>query len=335
MKTILVTGGAGYLGSVLVPKLLSLGHRVRVLDVCLFGGEELFPRTALATGALELIRGDMGRRENLERGLRGADAVIHLAGISNDPSSDLDPALTRRVNVDASQFLITMAREAGVKRFINASSSSVYGIKQEPNVTEDLSLEPLTVYSESKVLIEKYLNEHKGGMLGVSVRSATICGVSPRMRLDLTINILTYHAVTRGKITVFGGSQKRPNIHIEDVSDFYCRLLDAPEKTIDGREYNICTENFTVLQLAQMVKETVAPAAAIEIQSTDDLRSYHVSAERARRELGFVPKRSLADAVREVAAAIRAGTLPQVADERFFNIQVMKRALAQPAGIFA
>ncbi len=331
MKTILVTGGAGYLGSVLVPKLLGLGHEVRVLDLCLFGGEELFapnPR-------LQLIRGDMGRRELVDGGLAGADTVIHLAGISNDPSSDLDPALTRRVNIDASKLVIDRARALGVKRFINASSSSVYGIKSEPNVTEDLPLEPLTVYSESKVAIEKYLNENRGEMVGVHVRSATICGVSPRMRLDLTINILTHHAVTKGKITVFGGSQKRPNIHIDDVSDFYCRLLEADSKVIDGREYNVCTENHTVLELAKMVKETVAPEAVIEVQSTDDLRSYHVSAERARRELGFQPKHPLSDAVRDVANAIREGKLPREADARFFNIQVMKKALASPAGLFA
>jgi nucleoside-diphosphate-sugar epimerase len=335
MKTILVTGGAGYLGSVLVPKLIDDGHRVRVLDLCLYGAAELFPARALSEGSLELIRGDMGRRDLLEKGLSGADSVIHLAGISNDPSSDLDPALTRRVNVDASKLLIDLARQAGVKRFLNASSSSVYGIKSEPNVTEDLPLEPLTVYSESKVLIEQYLKEQKGGMLGVSVRSATICGLSPRMRLDLTINILTHHAVTRGKITVFGGSQKRPNIHIEDVADFYRLLLDAPAPTIDGREFNVCTENYTVMELAQLVRSTVAPDALIEVQHTDDLRSYHVSAERARRELGFTPKRPLSEAIREVAAAIDRGFLPRAAGERYFNIQVMKRALAQPAGLFA
>ncbi len=335
MQTILVTGGAGYLGSVLVPKLLRLGHNVRVLDLCLFGGKELFPAAAFESGALELIHGDMGREELLERGLEGADAVIHLAGISNDPSSDLDPALTRRVNVDASRLVIDMAREAGVTRFINASSSSVYGIKNEPDVTEDLALNPLTVYSESKVLIERYLKERKRAMLGVSVRSATICGMSPRMRLDLTINILTHHAVTRGKITVFGGGQKRPNIHIEDVSDFYCLLLKAPQATIDGREYNLCTENHTVLELAEMVQQTVAPEATIEIQNSDDLRSYHVSAKRAYQELGFVPKRPLTDAVREVAAAIRSGILPRTADERFFNLQVMKRTLAETAQMFA
>jgi len=190
MKKILVTGGAGYVGSALVPKLLHDGQAVRVLDLCLYGDERLFPVQYLKSGQLEVTRGDLRDDRLVETALHDVDCVIHLAGISNDPSSDLDPALTREVNIDATKRLIDAARDKGVTRFINASSSSVYGIKEEANVTEDLPLEPLTVYSESKVAIEEYLRGHRGRMAAISIRSATVCGFSPRLRLDLTVNIL-------------------------------------------------------------------------------------------------------------------------------------------------
>lgn len=322
MKNILVTGGAGYVGGVLVPKLVAAGHRVRVLDLFLYADESIFP------GAVESVRADLRDTERVRESLRGIDTVIHLAGISNDPSSDLNPDLTRQVNVEATRALIDMARDGGVERFINASSSSVYGIKEEPDVTEELSLEPLTVYSESKVLVEDYLRHHRGRMTAVSIRSATVCGFSPRMRLDLTVNILTHHAVKKGKITVFGGVQKRPNIHIEDISDLYRHLVTLPAERIDGREYNACGENHTVMQLAQLVKETVAPEVPIEVVPTNDLRSYHVSAARIKRELGFVPKRGIEDAVRDVAKAFEDRRIADPEADIHYNVRTMKRVLS-------
>lgn len=331
MKKILVTGGAGYLGAILVPKLLKRGYRVRVLDLFLYGDEKLFPTEFVQTKQLELVKLDLRQTAQVKETLTDIDAIIHLAGISNDPSSDLDPQLTRDVNIDAVKSLIDQARQRGIPRFINASSSSVYGIKEEPDVTENLSLNPLTVYSESKVAIEEYLAKHRGGMTAVSVRSATICGFSPRLRLDLTVNILTHHAVVKNKITVFGGSQKRPNIHIEDISDFYLKMVDAPAELIDGEAFNVCGANHTVNDLAQLVQKTVGPNIPIETLPTNDLRSYHVSAKKAEEVLGYKAARGIEVAITELAQAFRAGKVPNPEDDRYYNVKTMKRVLATKA----
>jgi len=322
MHKILVTGGAGYVGAVLLPKLARAGHEARVLDLFLYAEPEIFSEE------IKVFRGDLRDRELVRKALRGCDTVIHLAGISNDPSSDLDPQLTRDVNIQASEWLIDDAREMGVKRFINASSSSVYGIKEDPEVTEELPLEPLTVYSESKVAIENYLEANKGGMVSVSVRSATVCGYSPRMRLDLTVNILTHHALKKGKISVFGGTQKRPNIHIEDITDFYLKLVDAPAESIDGEKFNVCGANHTVAQIAELVRSTVAPECPVEVVATNDLRSYHIASEKVRRVLGFTPKRTIDQAVRDIAAAFAKNAIPSPDDDRYYNVKVMKQELA-------
>jgi len=323
MHKILVTGGAGYVGAVLVPKLVKAGHEVRVLDIFLYAEPTLF------TDEVKVFAGDMRDRELVKQSLEGCDTVIHLAGISNDPCSDLDPQLTRDVNIGASEFLIDEAKRVGVKRFINASSSSVYGIKEDPEVTEELALEPLTIYSESKVAIEDYLEAHKGPMTSVSVRSATVCGFSPRMRLDLTVNILTHHALKKGKISVFGGSQKRPNIHIDDITDFYVRLVDAPAKIIDGQKFNVCGANYTVSQIAELVREAVAPNCPVEMVPTNDLRSYHINADKVRKLLDFVPRKTIGDAIKDVARAFHENEIKNPDEDQYYNVKVMKRNLTR------
>jgi nucleoside-diphosphate-sugar epimerase len=324
MKNILVTGGAGYVGAVLVPKLLKKGYRVTVLDLFLYANETLFNQS----DNLKLVVGDLRDEALVKRTLKGIDCVIHLAGISNDPSSDLDPELTREVNINATERLIEFCKEAKIQRFINASSSSVYGIKDEPEVTEDLPLEPLTVYSESKVAIENYLREHRGNMTAVSIRSATVCGFSPRMRLDLTVNILTHHAVLKNKITVFGGIQKRPNIHIQDITDLYAFMITAPAEKIDGKEFNVCGSNATVMELAELVQETVAPHSLIEVVPTNDLRSYHISSDKIKKELGFSATHSVGEAIQEVAKAFKEKVISQPELDCYYNVKTMKRVLA-------
>lgn len=321
---VLVTGGAGYVGSALVPKLLEAGHGVCVLDLYLYGDDVL--SGVCGHPKLREVKGDLRDPDVVADALSGCDAVIHLACISNDPSYDLDPDLGKSINYDAFRPLVRASKAAGVERFIYASSSSVYGIKDEPEVTEDLSLEPLTDYSKFKALCETELEEERApGFVTCSIRPSTVCGYAPRQRLDVIVNILTNHAVNRGRIRVFGGSQKRPNIHIDDMVDLYLFLLDQPDEKIDGKIFNAGYENHTVMELAEMVKAAVGGDLRIDVEPTDDLRSYHVSSEKMRRELGFEPSHTIEDAVRDLVEAFKDGRLPNSMDDpRYFNINLMK-----------
>jgi len=323
--SVLVTGGAGYVGSVLVPKLLEKGHRVKVVDLYLYGANVL--EAVADNPRLVQVKGDIRDRALLERELPGTDAVIHLACISNDPSFELDPALGKSINYDAFLPLVRVAKESGVKRFIYASTSSVYGVKEEENVTEDLPLEPLTDYSKYKAMCEDVLlKEQFPGFTAVIIRPATVCGYSPRMRLDLSVNILTNHAVNKGVITVNGGEQKRPNIHIGDMSDLYVKLLEYPDRMLAGRVFNAGYENHTILDLAHMVRRVVGgDAVRIVRHPTNDPRSYHISSEKIKRELGFVPARTVEDAICDMRDAFREGKIPNPMDDiRYYNIRTMQ-----------
>jgi nucleoside-diphosphate-sugar epimerase len=323
-QQVLVTGGAGYVGAVLVPKLLRNGYRVKVLDLYMFGDDVL--GEVKGHPALEEIKGDLRDRDLLARVIPGCDAVIHLACISNDPSFELNPELGKSINYDAFFPLVEISKASGVRRFVYASSSSVYGIKKVQNVTEDLPVEPLTDYSRYKAMCEKVLLDNRApGFVTLILRPATVCGYSPRLRLDLTVNILTTHAVTRRKITVFGGEQMRPNIHIEDMADAYIRSLEWPDELVDGKTYNVGFENHRLLDIAGMVREVVGPDVEIVTTPTDDLRSYHVSSEKIGRDLGFTAKRTIQDAVGDLAAAFHTGKIPNpMTDIRYYNIKTMQ-----------
>jgi nucleoside-diphosphate-sugar epimerase len=324
---VLVTGGAGYLGSLLCPKLLAAGHEVTVLDGLFFGREPIAP--LLADPHFRLVEGDIRDRALVERtlGEGGFDRVIHLAAISNDPSSDLDEEITRGVNLTATRHVMETARSAGVSRLLFASSASVYGIKNEPDVHEGLPLEPITIYARCKAEGEAALDGLlRPGFEGVAIRAATVCGWSPRLRLDLTVNILTFQAVCQRKIRVFGGSQLRPNVHIEDLTDLYVLMLDAPG--VNGARYNVCRSNTSVRELAEMVRAEVDPQTPIETVPTNDLRSYHLSGARLARDLGFVPSRPLEQAVDGLVEAFRAGRVPEPESTRYRNVAHMQRDLA-------
>jgi len=325
MKNILVTGGAGYVGAVLIPKLLARDYKVTVIDLYMYGEHVL--DSVKDNPNLRQVKGDIRDTKLLTKEMKGIDAVIHLACISNDPSYELNPDLGKSINYDAFLPLVTIAKKAKVKRFIFASSSSVYGVKKESNVTEDLALEPLTDYSKYKALCEKYLLEQQSNDFTVLIlRPATVCGYSPRLRLDLTVNILTNHAINAGKITVFGGDQKRPNIHIDDVTDLYVQSLEYPKEKIAGKIFNAGYQNYTVNEIAETVKKVIGNGSIqITRKPTDDNRSYHISSEKISRELGFSPRCTIEQAVGDLKKAFEKGLIPNPMDDiRYYNIKTMQ-----------
>jgi len=322
MKKIFITGGAGYVGSVLVPKLLSKGYEVTVLDLMIYG-EDVLP----SHPKLKAVKGDIRNIQLLKELLPSHDAVIHLACISNDPSFELNPQLGKSINLDAFEPLVDISKKSGVKRFIYASSSSVYGIKEEPNVNENMKLEPLTDYSKFKAMCEEILEKYcSDNFTTCTIRPATVCGYGKRLRLDLTVNILTNLAINKGEITVFGGNQKRPNIHIEDMTDLYCLLLTLPSEKISGKTWNAGYDNFTVSEIANMVKNVVGENIKITTSPTDDNRSYHISSEKIKNDIGFVAKRNIEDAVKDLKSAFNEGLVPNsLTDDKYFNVKRMQK----------
>ena len=323
-RSVLVTGGAGYVGSALVPKLLAAGHEVTVLDLYLYG-EHVFAGCADNPG-LRQVKGDLRDAAAVADALAGCDTVIHLACISNDPSFELDPELGRSINYDCFLPLVRASKAAGVGRFVYASSSSVYGVKEEDAVTEDLAREPLTDYSRYKAMCEDVLErEREPGFVTLTLRPATVCGYAPRLRLDLTVNILTNHAINNGRIRVFGGTQMRPNIHVDDMTDLYVRCLDYPDALIDGKVFNAGYDNYPVGEIAEIVRGVIGNGVDIVTEASDDLRSYRVSSAKIARELGFTASRTIGDAVAGLAAAFASGRVSDpMTNPAYYNIKTMQ-----------
>lgn len=320
MRRILITGGGGYVGTRLVPTLLLSGYEVSVYDTFWFGN--YLPSHA----NLYLHSADIRNINAFERAVAGQDAVIHLACISNDASFELDEALSTSINYEAFEPLVLASKAAGVKRFLYASSSSVYGVSEAPDVAEDHPLVPLTLYNKFKGLCEPILRQHSDkNFTGVIFRPATVCGYSRRQRLDLSVNILTNHAVNMKRISVFGGSQMRPNLHIAE----YCRvvqaLLEASTDLVAGETFNVGDENLTILELAKLVASIVP--ADIEVQpSSDDARSYHINSDKIAKVLGFRPVKTVKDAITELVAAFNDNRLPNsLSDDRYLNVKRLRR----------
>ena len=320
-KKIFITGGAGYVGAMLVPRLLELGNSVTVLDLMWYGEDVIDAHPNLV-----MVKGDIRDQELLSKTIPGHDSVIHLACISNDPSFEMDPKLGESINLDAFQPLVEISRASGVNRFIYASSSSVYGVKSEPNVSEHMSLEPLTDYSRFKAECEKILaNYQSPEFTTVTIRPATVCGYSRRQRLDVVVNILSNLAFHKRKITVFGGKQLRPNIHIADMVEAYVVLLNAPRELIAGEIFNAGYENQSVEELANSVRDVMGDDVELVTSPTDDNRSYHISSQKISKVLGFVPSHTIKDAIVDMKQALESGLLPDsLTDDKYFNIKRMQ-----------
>ena len=321
MQKILITGGAGYVGSVLVPHLLKKDYKITVIDLMIYGKDVLKSHPNL-----KIIKGDIRDKSLLEKILPNHEAVIHLACISNDPSFELNPKLGRSINLDAFTPLVEIAKKNSVKRFIYASTSSVYGIKKEKDVDEDMSLEPLTEYSKYKadceIIIKKYASED---FTPIIIRPATVCGYSPRQRLDVVVNILTNLAYHKRAITIFGGDQLRPNIHINDMARAYETLIEAPKSKVSGEIFNAGYENRSVFELADMVKKVIGDDVILKSTPTDDNRSYHISSKKIKKILDFDSVNTISDAISDLETAFKKGLLPNsLTDEKYFNIKMMQ-----------
>lgn len=332
VQKIVVTGGAGYCGSRLVPQLLDDGHHVTIYDTLYFG-DSFLPKD---NPRLSIIEGDIRNTKSLARAFADHDTVVNLACISNDASFELDEKLSTSINLDAFEPMVRIAKQQGIQRFIYASSSSVYGVSDSPDVTEDHPLVPLTLYNKYKGMCEPLLKKYTDSTFtGVIFRPATICGFSPRQRLDLSVNILVNLAVNNRRITVFGGSQMRPNLHIQDYCDVIKLFLMADSAKIQNETFNVGYQNLTIAAIAGMVKDIVEkefPGPKIEVLTTtsEDNRSYHINSDKIKRVLGFEPKFTIEDAIRELCSAFRDGKLPEsLTDDRYFNVKRLKRIQAR------
>jgi len=307
---ILVTGGCGYKGSVLVPKLLHAGHHVTVIDSMWFGNH------LVEHPNLKVFKQDI--RNIVAISLDGIDSIIHLSSVANDPCGDLDPKLTWEISALATMQLADKAARVGVKQFIYASSGSVYGVKDEDQVTEDLTLTPISEYNKTKMVAERVLLSYANDMAVQIIRPATVCGYSPRMRLDVSVNMLTMQALSNGRITVFGGKQIRPNIHIDDITDVYLHMLDHPEY---AGIYNAGFENISILDIANMV--TALIPSEIVITESNDPRSYRINSDKLLAT-GFAPKKKVVNAIQEIAVLFNQGKL--IDDAKYYNLKCMQKA---------
>jgi nucleoside-diphosphate-sugar epimerase len=330
MGNVLITGGAGYVGTLLTAQLLDAGYNVTVYDIMYYGCE-LQPQPRL-----KIIKADIRDTETFRQACWGVDAVIHLACISNDAGFELDEKLSEEINYKCFEPMVMAAKQQGVRRFIYASSSSVYGYSEAPRVTEEHPLVPLTLYNKFKGLCEPLLFKHQSPeFVCVTIRPATICGYSPRQRLDLSVNILTNHAVNNNKITVFGGDQQRPNLHIQDMCDLYKLLLELPDEKIAGETFNAGYQNQSIMEIAKIVKTVVQEEfpdkGDIPIVTTpsNDNRSYRITSDKIAAKLGFRPKRSIEDAVRDLCRAFKEGKLPNsLTDDKYYNVRMLKKIRA-------
>ncbi len=327
IKNILITGGAGYVGTMLAYRLVSENKKVIIYDTFWYGEPKNLFFEIL--DKIKIVKADIRDPNTFKSAIadNDVDCVIHLACVSNDPSYELNPNLGKSINYDCFENLVKISKDNGVKRFIYASSSSVYGVKEEQEVTENLSLEPLTDYSKYKALCEeillRYVDKEFTGMI---IRPATVCGFSKRLRLDLSVNILTTHAYFKNKITIFGGEQYRPNLNILDMTQFYIEALNYKSNLINGEIFNVGYENLKIKDIAAKVKAIVKKDVEMETTPSNDNRSYRITAKKIEEKLGFVPKYTVEDAIKSLYENFENGVIQNpFKSELFYNVKVMKK----------
>ena len=319
---VLITGGAGYVGSTLAPLLLAAGHKVRVLDRLLYGGESLLG--VWSHPDFDFIHGDVRDRETLRQAVSECDAVVHLAAIVGDPACAREPEIARAVNLDASMNLIEESRKAGVQRFVFASTCSNYGKMKDPTqfVNEESELQPVSLYAETKVAVEKFLLESAAnGWCPTPLRFATVFGVSSRMRFDLTVNEFTMEMITKKHLVVFGEQFWRPYVHVFDAARGIALILSSPPQAVAGRVFNVGStdQNLQKQQIVELIRPS-APDAKVEfVHKNEDPRDYRVSFDRILGELGYKTTRTVVEGIVEVAKLVRAGAISNLADNRYRN----------------
>ena len=331
-KKIFITGGAGYVGARLVNELLKKKYEITVYDIMYFG-DHFLPKN---NSDLTIIQGDIRDQKKLRDSCKNHDYFVHLACISNDTSFALDEKLSTTINLDAFKPMVKIAKENGIKRFIYASSSSVYGVSDKKNVTEDHPLVPLTLYNKFKGMCEpQLLEETDNNFHGVVFRPATVCGYSPRQRLDLSVNILTNFAVNKKFIKVFGGDQLRPNLHIADYCEAVFLLISADENKIKNEIFNVGYQNLSIMQIAEKVKKVVekefSDISDVKIirEKSDDIRSYHINSDKIKDVLNFTPKYSIEDAILELCDAFKKKLLTNTFnDDFYFNVKRLQNIQA-------
>tara|TARA_A100001037_G_scaffold281380_1_gene285005 strand:+ start:735 stop:1742 length:1008 start_codon:yes stop_codon:yes gene_type:complete len=331
-KKIFVTGGAGYVGSKLVPMLLNLGYKVTVFDIMFFGNNFL-PKN---NPNLQIISGDIRDQQKIEESCKTHDIFVHLACISNDTSFQLDEKLSKTINYDAFEPMVVSAKKSGIKRFIYASTSSVYGISDKPEIKEDHPLLPLTDYNKYKGLCEPILLKHiNKNFEGIIFRPATVCGYAPRQRFDLSVNILTNHAFNKKKITVFGGKQLRPNLHIEDYCEVVRSLIEAPSEKVNNQIFNVGHQNLSIMEIAKIVKKVVEKQnpnfkeIPLEVTESDDQRSYHINSDKIKNILGFTAKRSIEDAIKDLCDCFKKKMfVDSLSNDIYFNVKRLNKIKA-------
>lgn len=329
MTHVLVTGAGGYIGSVLVGELLTAGYAVTAVDRFFFGEETLGGYAEVPS--FRLVKGDV--RDITPPLLEGVDVICDLAALSNDPSGDLDPELTYAVNYRARARLAKLASQAGVKHYILSSSCSVYGHGHGAELTETAPTTPLTIYAKSNLQAEEEALAQTGGDLTVTVlRNATVFGLSPRMRFDLVVNLMTLHAVRKGRIFVMGGGKQwRPLVHVRDVAGTFRAVIEAPKATVTGQTFNVGIQNMQVLTLAYVVRENLPFPLQIEVAPDDaDKRNYNVSFRKLHEVLGYQPRVNICEGVKEIYEALKNGTVddgPKTSTVNWYRTILDARAL--------